>query len=86
MMGANDVVQIEFYGVLTQQAGQSTMDLPLVANATLADVLEQLAAAVPAISAYLPTTACAIDDEIVQRSATVKPGAKLALLPPVSGG
>lgn len=86
MMAANDTIRIEFYGVLTEQADCASMDLPLAADTPLTAVLEQLADAVPAVAAYLPTTACAVDDAIVQRSATVSPGAKLALLPPVSGG
>jgi len=85
-MSADGSIHIEFYGVLTEQAGAATLVLPLAADTPLTAVLEQLATAVPAVAAYLPTTACAIDDAIVQRSATVSPGAKLALLPPVSGG
>lgn len=85
-MTASDVVHIELYGVLTEQAGQATLDLPLAGETALADVLAQLTTALPALAAYLPTTACAVDDEIVHRNASIKPGARLALLPPVSGG
>ena len=85
-MAGNDSIRVEFYGVLTEQAGCEAMDLPLAAATALDAVLTQLAAAVPAIADYLPTTACAVDDAIVQRDATINPGAKLALLPPVSGG
>lgn len=86
MSPTDNSIDIEFYGVLTEQAGCATLQLPLTDATPLATVLEQLAAAVPAVADYLPTTACAVDDAIVQRNATIKPGAKLALLPPVSGG
>lgn len=85
-MSADNVIHVEFYGVLTERAGQSSLDLPVVPDTTLAVVLEQLAAQLPDIASHLPTTACAVNDEIVQRSVTIAPGSTLALLPPVSGG
>lgn len=80
------MIHVEFYGVLAQVAGRSTMDHPLDQPATLADVLQQLAQDVPGLADRLPTTACAVDDAITPRGATIHPGARLALLPPVSGG
>lgn len=80
------MIQLEFYGVLAEAAGRSAMNYPLERAEPLDDVLAHLADELPALSGHLPTTACAVDDAIVARGATIHPGVKLALLPPVSGG
>ena len=80
------MIHVEFYGVLAQVAGSPARDYPLEQPRSLTDVLNRLTADIPALAAHLPTTACAVDDEIVPRNATIRPGARLALLPPVSGG
>lgn len=85
-MRADDVVHVEFYGVLSERAGQASLDVPVASTMTLADVLARLASDLPTLAEHLSTTACAVNDEIVQRGVTIAPGSTLALLPPVSGG
>lgn len=80
------MIEVQFYGVLQEAAGQRSMSFPLSAPAPVADVLEQLQGQLPGLSQHLPRLACAIDDRIVPRNHTIHPGATLALLPPVSGG
>lgn len=56
------------------------------AEATVGEVLEALAAELPALAALLPRTACACGDQLLRRADLVADGDQLALIPPVSGG
>lgn len=81
------MLQIEFYGVLRQVAGEQTMQLEgLEPGVTVAQVLDQLQAERPALAAHLPRVACAQGDSLVRHTQVVDAGKPLVLLPPVSGG
>lgn len=80
------MIRLEFYGVLTDVAGRSAMAYPLAEGDTVAALLARLGSELPQLRRHLPTVACAVDDAIVSRSHPLRPGATLALLPPVSGG
>lgn len=81
------MLQIEFHGVLQQAAGGRTVQLEGVGEgATVADVLEQLKAEIPALAPHLPRVACAQGDSLVRHARTVDLTRPLVLLPPVSGG
>mgnify|MGYP005999972049 CR=1 FL=1 len=62
------------------------MQVTVEGHATVADVLEALAAELPDMVAHLPRTACARGDTLVPRDEPVDDGDHLALIPPVSGG
>jgi sulfur-carrier protein len=79
-------VSIELHGVLTRLAGGFTLTLELASGSTVGAALAALATRRPELAGMLPNCACAIDDAIVPRSRALTPGARLALLPPVSGG
>lgn len=79
-------VTLECYGLLTEICGdvcELSLDRP---DARVADVLDALAAQYPAVAGHIPQLACANGDSLVTRDASVGDGARLALLPPVSGG
>lgn len=80
------MIEVQFYGVLQEVAGERSKSLPLEQPTALNTVLEQLQTQLPGLSEHLPRLACAVDDQIVPRTHTINPGATLALLPPVSGG
>jgi molybdopterin synthase sulfur carrier subunit len=79
-------ITFEFHGQLLRLAGASELALPLAVPATLADALEQLAAARPELASALARCACAIGDRLVLRKETLHGGERIALLPPVAGG
>ncbi|WP_043113450.1 MoaD/ThiS family protein [Solimonas soli] len=79
-------ITFEFHGQLLRLAGVSEWALPLAVPATLADVLDQLAAARPELAAALVRCACAIGDRLVLRREPLHGGERIALLPPVAGG
>ena len=54
--------------------------------ATVADLRRALASAYPALAGLLERSALAVDNEFANDAQPVRPGAEVALLPPVSGG
>jgi molybdopterin converting factor small subunit len=80
-------IDVILYGVLKQDAGAKQRSLDLAGDtATVADVVNTLAAQIPAIGARLETVAYVIGDEIVDPDTMLRDGDRVALLPPVSGG
>jgi len=79
-------ILIELNGVLRGLAGADAVNLELPTSATAADALSALETAHPALAPRLRTTACAVGDALVPRSAALSEGSRLVLIPPVSGG
>ncbi len=67
-------------------AGSGAVELDLPEPATVADLRSALAAQCPALGAILDRSAVAVDGRYAGPSDPVVPGAKVALIPPVSGG
>ena len=80
-------VRVVFYGVLKEDVGatEQTLELPS-AQSTVEDLIAQLEAAYPTLASRMDSVALAVNDQIVDRSFTLDDGAKVDLLPPVSGG
>jgi molybdopterin synthase catalytic subunit len=66
--------------------GGDAVDWELPAPATLADLVQALAAARPALATQLPRCALAVDGALARPGTPLREGAEVALLPPVSGG
>jgi len=79
-------ITFELHGQLARLAGATELQLPLAASATLAEALDQLAAARPELASALGRCACAIGDRLVLRREPLAGGERIALLPPVAGG
>lgn len=80
-------VNVQLFGILQQVGGAREREVTVDAlPVSVADALASLVAAVPALGAHLAHTACAVGDEIVDRSTRLEAGDTLVLLPPVSGG
>ncbi|HSW11850.1 MAG TPA: MoaD/ThiS family protein [Solimonas sp.] len=81
------VVTFEFWGALRRAAGGDERALTLPAGVlSVADALDALADAVPALGEYLDNTAVAQADRLLLRTEAVEDGMRLSLLPPVAGG
>jgi molybdopterin converting factor small subunit len=78
--------RITFYGVLRQRMGTSEEILHLELPGTVGDLRCRVAERFPSLSTGLASVAIAVNDEILPDSAPLTPGARIALLPPVSGG
>ena len=67
-------------------AGAAEVTVALPDGATVADLRRALAGARPALAELLARSALAVDSEFADDAVAVRPGAEVALLPPVSGG
>ena len=77
---------IDCYGVTERLAGGPAHTLTLRPGAVIGDALDVLTARWPDLARVLPGCACAVGDAVVPRTRALRPGERLALLPPVSGG
>lgn len=79
-------IQVRLFSVLRQKSGQSQLNLPLPAGATVEDAREALGKAIPAISTDLAWVAWAVNAEYVPLDHALADGDELAVIPAVSGG
>ena len=79
-------MEVELYGVLREAVGDTAVTLDLEPPLAIAEVLDALTAAYPALEPHLPRVACAVADTMRSRTDQIQPGETLVLLPPVSGG
>jgi molybdopterin converting factor small subunit len=79
-------LSIDLFGVLVRLAGERSVALSVAPGVTIAEALALLASQRPELATLLPNCACAIGDTVVPRTRALTPGARVALLPPVSGG
>jgi molybdopterin converting factor small subunit len=79
---------ILFFSLLQEAAGgEKQIDWPIdPGGVTVADLLAELYARWPELSAWDGQIRVAVDLEYVDRDHTVKPGQEIALMPPVQGG
>lgn len=78
-------ITFEMHGVLRRLAG-AELAAELPDHATVGDALDHLSLLLPAAAAQLRGTACALGTRLVPRFTELPPGARVALIPPVSGG
>lgn len=79
-------VTILFFAAARESAGTTSLTIELPAAATLGDALDAACALRPALTAVLPSCRTALDEEFAPRSAPLRDGSAVAVLPPVSGG
>lgn len=79
-------VTVLLFASIAEKAGLRRLELPLEPGDTVAAVRDRLLARFPHLAGFVPTLMYALDEEYVRDSASVPPGATLALIPPVSGG
>lgn len=80
------VVEIHLFALARQLAGTPTVKVEIPEPATIQALRIALAEAVPALRDALPRLRIAVDSEYVDESFVVRPGAEVAIIPPVSGG
>ena len=76
-------VAVRLHAGVRERAGVATIS---VEGRTVAAVRDALAAECPAIAGQLRSCRFAVDDEFVDESSPVPPGATVDVIPPVSGG
>jgi molybdopterin converting factor subunit 1 len=79
-------IEVLLFAAARERAGAEKLTVDLPAGATAADLWRRLAADRPALAAVLPSCRAAVNKEFAPMSATLRDGAVVAVLPPVSGG
>lgn len=89
MSGNAAVVRLLLFGWVRERAGMGQASLPLAASATVAQLLDRIAATSPALGEALADRQLlrfALNQTMVSPDAEVHPGDELAIFPPVTGG
>lgn len=81
------IVRVLSFATALDAVGSAETEHDLPEGSTVADLIERLTAAYPALEPLWPRLAVAVDGEVAgDRGAPLRDGAEVALLPPVSGG
>lgn len=83
--GEVDVTVLLFASV-AERAGARSVSLPWQDGDTVGDIRDRLVERYPALTASVPTLMYAVDEVYARATDPVRPGATIALIPPVSGG
>jgi molybdopterin converting factor subunit 1 len=79
-------LRVHLFARARDLAGAASVAVDLPAGATVADLRRALAAAQPALAAFLGHCAVAVGDEFAADDVVLDAATEVALLPPVSGG
>jgi molybdopterin synthase catalytic subunit len=79
-------VNVRLFAGLHDLVGQRLVSLELSEGATIADLRDRLSSQYPAVTPFLSTLVCAVDEEYVSSERSLRDGDEVALIPPVSGG
>ena len=79
-------IHVRLYASYREQAGTGHVDVIVASGNTVADLITQLVADVPALTASFKPHLIAVNDEFATLSYLINDGDEAALYPPVSGG
>ena len=79
-------VQIRFFALAKERAGLSEMDLELPAVCRVSDLRAAIARRVPELAPFMSHVMIAVNEEYADDDTRIRPGARVAVIPPVSGG
>ena len=79
-------VEVLFFARLRELAGTKSTTLQLASRATVAEALDAIASAYPALREVLTRCRTALNEEFTTPDAIIPENGVLAIIPPVSGG
>ena len=79
-------ITILLFASVADAVGVRRLEVETCAGDTVAAVRDRLVACHPALERFVPNLLYALDEEYVKEHELIRPGATLALIPPVSGG
>ncbi len=79
-------VRAQFYAQLRELVGNHELEVELSQDATVRELLEKLYAQKPALRGHDKSILVGAGLEFVNRNYKLKPGEKIAIMPPVQGG
>jgi molybdenum cofactor cytidylyltransferase len=83
---AGGLVRVRFFALARERAGRSEIDIELAGALRVKDLRAEIARRVPDLAPLMKNVMIAVDEEYADDDAQVKPGASIAVIPPVSGG
>ena len=83
---AGGSVRVRFFALARERAGCSEIDIELAGALRVKDLRAEIARRVPELAPLMKNVMIAVDEEYADDDAPVKPGARIAVIPPVSGG
>ena len=79
-------VSVLLFAGAAEKAGTRKLDLAWEPGDTVGRVRDRVVALHPGLAAMVPSLMYAVDENYADEGDAVKPGATVALIPPVSGG
>src|SRR3989304_636312 len=79
-------IDVQLFATLKDRAGARSVPVDIPDGATVAQLLEQIAAAYPALAPALPSALVAVNQEFAFPPTPLQAPGGVALSPPVSGG
>ncbi len=80
------IIEVRLFADAKQKLGAAIVTVELNEPATVADLKRSLASRNHELGRMLRSCLIAVDEEYADDFASIKPGADIALIPPVSGG
>ncbi len=80
------VVSVRFFALARERVGCSQIDFELPPGGTIAGLRVLLAKRLPRLAALLPNVLIAVNEEYAGDDCVIPSGARIAVIPPVSGG
>jgi molybdopterin converting factor small subunit len=79
-------VHVRLFAGLQGVVGAREIEVSLDGTPTVEALRDRLAAEYPVLEAFLPTLVCAVDEEVVPLEHRLADGARVEVIPPISGG
>jgi molybdenum cofactor cytidylyltransferase len=79
-------VRVRLFALAKERAGETELEIELRSGSTVGDLRAALGERLPALGPLLTTSMIAVDEEYASDDVLIAPGARLAVIPPVSGG
>jgi len=79
-------IEIQLFATLRDRAGAKAVPIDVADGATVAQLIDRVAAAYPSLAPALPSAIVAINQEFAFPPTRLREGDEVALFPPVSGG
>jgi molybdenum cofactor cytidylyltransferase len=77
---------VRLFALARERAGRSDIEIELPARARVADLRAALRTQLPELERLIVAAMVAVDEEYADDAQPLSPGARIALIPPVSGG
>lgn len=83
---ARITLEIRLFAMAKERAGLPAVAIELPVGASVADLRAEIGRRLPALAPLVPRTMIAVDEEYAPDDQILRAGARIAMIPPVSGG